>query len=307
MSREENNRYLRGVADKQLRKVPVLGWLGRHPFRKLLLIWAVLLPLWYGFHAFFTHPSPITGDGEWPTPKSQVPPGLGQQLLPFLILFFVLVGGSLAWRQYQVRKARRREAEALQHPDAEAWFRLTDELLPPSSPFPDVDVFRAQRRALGRILYGQDALARHELNAVDWRSKAPLLQAMERSSDALLQLICKDDPEQTLRLAREALALADINPAVPGAKLGRVFYDVLIHSAEVVTGQSTPEGLRLLEHHQEESPLIVVRLLCAWALRAAATQRNDPERAERMRQFLQTHAPHCAPLHRLPARASAEA
>lgn len=46
MSREENNRYLRGVADKQLRKVPVLGWLGRHPFRKLLLIWAVLLPVW---------------------------------------------------------------------------------------------------------------------------------------------------------------------------------------------------------------------------------------------------------------------
>ncbi|WP_375758000.1 hypothetical protein [Corallococcus exercitus] len=101
--------------------------------------------------------------------------------------------------------------------------------------------------------------------------------------------------------------MADLNPAIPGAKAGRVFYDVILHSAEVLMGTVTPEGMRTLEHHHEVSSLIVIRLVSAWALRAAFVQVKDLDRAERMRQFLQTHAPHCAPLHRLPARAMTDA
>ena len=302
MSREENNRYLREATHSQLRKLPVLGWLVPRPFLKLL-IWAVLLGLWAGFYVFFTNPSPTSEDGSasisTPAPQSV----MEHKLFPYLLIVVPVLVGSLALRQFRVRKVRRKEAEALQQPGPEAHLQLTDELLPPTSPFPDANLLRAQRRALARILYGQDAQARHELNAVDWRGKAPLLQAMERSSDALLHLLCKDDPEQALRLAREALSLADINPAIPGARQGRVYYEVLVHASELVTGHSAPEDLRTLEHHQAESSLLVVRLISAWALRAAATQRNDPEGAERMRQFLQTHAPHCVALHRLPAQA----
>ncbi|RKH01040.1 hypothetical protein [Corallococcus carmarthensis] len=300
MSREDNNRYLRSVANNQLRKIPILGRLGPHPFLKLLLFWGVLLALYAGFYVFFSNPSPMSEDGAGSIPAPRFQWEMGKQLLTYVALFFALMGASLGWRQFQAQKARRKEAEALQQPGPEAHLRLTDELLPPTSPFPDVDLLRAQRRALARVLYGQDALARHELNAVNWRGKAPLLQAMERGTDALLHMLCKDDPEQALTLAREALSLADLHPAVPGAKQGRVFYDVLVHSAEVLAGQVTPEGMRTLEHHHEVSSLIVIRLVSAWSLRAASTQVKDAERAERMRQFLQTHAPHCAALHRLP-------
>ncbi|NOK11828.1 hypothetical protein [Corallococcus exercitus] len=304
MSREENNRYLRNATKDQLRKLPLLGRLGSHPFLKLLLLWAALLALYGGFYVFFSNPT-HPGRSQ-PTPSSTLQPEWVPTLIAIFTLVFPVLGASLLWRQLQARKARRKEAEALLQPGPEAYLRLTDELLPPTSPFPDVDLLRAQRHALARILYGQDAQARHELNQVNWRGKAPLLQAMERGMDALLHLLCKDDPERGLTLAREALAMADLNPAIPGAKTGRVFYDVLLHSAEVLTGTVTPEGTRTLEHHQEGSPLIVVRLLSAWALRVASVQGKDLDRAERMRQFLQTHAPHCAPLHRLPARAMAD-
>ncbi|MGE6762155.1 hypothetical protein ACQKGO_29365 [Corallococcus interemptor] len=302
MSREENNRYLREATHSQLRKLPVLGWLVPRPLLKILL-GAVLLGLWASFYAFFTHSSSTSEDGSASSSTTASQWELGHTLFPYLLVIVPAIVGSLALRQFRVRKVRRKEADALQQPGPEAHLQLTDELLPPTSPFPDANLLRAQRRALARILYGQDAQARHELNAVDWRGKAPLLQALERGSDALLHLLCKDDPEQALRLAREAFSLADINPAIPGARQGRVFYEVLIHSAELVAGPSTPEGLRTLEHHQAESSLLVVRLLSAWALRADATRRNDLERAERMRQFLQTHAPHCVALHRLPAQA----
>ncbi|RKH41749.1 hypothetical protein D7X55_16845 [Corallococcus sp. AB049A] len=306
MSREENNRYLREATHSQPSKLPVLGWLVPRPLLKILF-WAVLLGLWASFYVFFTTPSPTSEGGNesisTPAPRSV----MEHKLFPYLLVIVPAIAGSLALRQFRIRKVRRKEANALQQPGPEAHLRLTDELLPPTSPFPDANLLRAQRRALARILYGQDAQARYELNAVDWRGKAPLLQAMERGSDALRHLLCKDDPEQARMLAREALSLADINPAIPGARQGRVFYEALVQASELVTGPSTPEDLRTLEHHQAQSSLLVVRLISAWALRAAATQRNDPEGAERMRQFLQTHAPHCAALHRLPARAMAKA
>lgn len=306
MSREENNRYLRDVTQSQLRKLPILGWLGAHPFRKLLIIWAVLLVLWYGFYAWFSNPSPFSGDGEWPVPELGVPQGMVREVLLYVVLFLAVFGVALLRQRLLVRKARRKEAEALQQPTPEALLQFMDALIPATSTFPDADLYRAHNRALARTLYGQDAQVLHELNQVNWKGKAPLLRALERGNDALLQLLCKDDPEQALTLGREALALADINPALPGASKSGVFYGVIIHAAELLTGKATPEGMQALEHHHEASSFIVIRLLSAWALRAAATQVKDTERAERMRQFLQTHAPHCAPLQRLPSRATAE-
>jgi hypothetical protein len=299
MSREENNRYLRQAVSNQFTQQTPLKWLGARPFRKLFILWAVLLALYGGFFVLFSNPTAAPGDTPSRAPSNAFSPfksyGLG------LVVALVVVGGALVVRRSKIQKALQKEARVLQHPDVSAYLQFVDELIPANSPIPDAALYRAQRRALAHVLYGQPDRARHELNGVSWQGKAPVLQSMERLADALLHLLCKDDPERAHALATEALSMTDMSSAIPGAQQGRVIHDVTLRGAEARMGTLTPDGMASLKRHHQESQLLLVRLVSAWGLRAAASHTQDASREEAMRQFLQTHAPHCVALTRASA------
>ncbi|CAM4009539.1 hypothetical protein G4177_35060 [Corallococcus sp. ZKHCc1 1396] len=302
MSREENNRYLKNLVTQQVGKNTLLGRLGiDQPLRKLVVVWAVLLGLFWLLDSIF---ATTTSSVRHPTKLGLEVPGFLSDLPPSMLLglglFLPIIGVMLALQLRKGHKTRQKEALALQQPEPDAYLQLMDELIPPDSAFPDAATYRAQNRAVAMTLYGKAHQARQELDAVPWKGKPPLLQSVERVTEALVCLLCTDDAARGLALAKEAVDMSQVSPHWSGASKWRVFHEVVLLVAEVLTGTATPTGVKALELHHQQTRLLVLRLVSAWGLWVAATQTKDVARAERMRAFLQQHAPHCAPLHRLP-------
>ncbi|MCP3163246.1 hypothetical protein [Myxococcus qinghaiensis] len=284
MSREENARYLESIRQRGA-LAPFKRWMKWWPF--LIVAYAVMYFMFSGGKA----------------PKLPSPEELsrsGSQLGLVLLFGGVLAAGSLGFAYWKGQATRRGIKAAFLHPDVTALLAVYDRMLAANSRFPDIDYVRVSSRALAHAFYGDAASARRELASINWAGRPPVIRAMERVGEATIILLCEDAPEKGLLLAKEALSMVDV-PSVVGASKARAYYEILVSIGELLTGTATPASLQVLEQHHQRAQLAMARLPSTWGLRVAYTRAGDTARAEAMREVLQREAPHCAPLHRIPA------
>ncbi|MFY2556310.1 hypothetical protein ACN469_01595 [Corallococcus terminator] len=280
MSREENARYLESIRQRN----------AIAPFKRWMKWWPFLIVAYAAMYFMFS-------GGKLPgLPSSEDLSRTGYTLLVGVGVF----AGALGFVFWRGQSARRKSREAFLHPDPSALLAIYEQVFAASSQFPDVACYRANSRALALGFYGDAASARRELASIDWAGRPPVIRAMERAGEATLLMLCEDEPERGLVLAKEALAMVEFPSPVAGSAQGRAYFEVGVAIGEVLTGTATAASLQVLEQHHQKTQLAMVRLLSVWGLRVAHTRAGNTARAEAMRELLQREAPHCAPLHRIP-------
>lgn len=281
MSREENARYLESIRQRSPAS-PLKRWMKWWPF--LIVAYAVLYFMFSG--------------GKLPGPPSFADLGrVGSQLLIGVVVFV----GALGFVFWRARSALRKTWAAFRHPDASALLAVHDQMLASNSRFPDIDYVRVSSRAMAQAFYGDAASARRELASIDWTGRPPVVRAMERVGEATILLLCEDAPEQGLALAKEALSMVELPDSDVDSAQARAYYEVCVGIGEVLTGTATPTTIAALEEHNQQTDVPVTWLMSGWGLRVAYTRAGDTVGVEAMRKQLQIEAPHCAPLHRIPA------
>lgn len=282
MSREENARYLESIRQRS----------AIAPFKRWMKLWPLLIVAYVAVYF-------MVSGGQTPAVSEEL--GRSRSQLGYALLFgVVLAMGAMGFASWKGQATRRGITAAFLHPDASALLAVYDRMLAPNSRFPDIDYVRVSSRAMAHAFYGDAASARRELASINWAGRPPVIRAMERVGEATIIQLCEDAPAQGLLLAKEALSMVGV-PSVVGANKALAYYEALVSIGEVLTGTATPASLQVLEQHHQLATLAMVRLPSTWGLRVAYARAGDTARAEAMREVLQREAPHCAPLHRIPA------
>jgi len=214
--------------------------------------------------------------------------------LGILLLWVLVIAGSYLFARSKVSKTRDAYWRALREADPGALIAVADRALK-GDVMPDVDAFRAQSRALAYALYGRGELAFEAMGSVDWSAKAPMIQALGLSAEAVTELLCRRAAPRAHDLARRARELASISGSFPGAAESNRYYETCLAAAAVLANEPAPK-LSVLEASAADSRFPQRRLIASFALAIAAERAVDGERAARLRAFVREAAPHCAPL-----------
>ncbi len=89
--------------------------------------------------------------------------------------------------------------------------------------------------------------------------------------------------------------MADASPVFPGQKQSVALQNAYILTGEIMTGKGDAEAVALLESCFEQLPLLY-QVFVAWCLGTVHAGAGTMEGVEKMRQFLQEHAPYCTGL-----------
>ena len=155
----------------------------------------------------------------------------------------------------------------------------------------------AQARAAAWTLYGREQEALRALDAVDWRGKAPLVQAGGLASESMVELLCRRNALRALALAEKARALAEVSKAIPGAARSARSHNLWVAVAGAVQGGDPASDRHWLEAGAQDAANPISQLYASFGLALALERSGDFERAGQLRDFLRQVAPHCAPLH----------
>jgi hypothetical protein len=272
MSKRDNHWYLVEVAINSLRR----AFGGR---------WKIVVPIWIGLVLIFFAIFQAGG----------VAPDVFGRLLGLLVAVVATVPLTRAfWIRANVRKAY---AQALRADGPDQLVAVVARAMRTARSLPDLAAFSAQATALAYALYGREDEAFRSLSAVEWKGRAPLIQAVGLSAEGLVELLCRRNVSRALELTRRARALASLSAAVPGAAATERYHGTLVGLAEAMQGTASAMSVRAMEESAADQRQPALRALGSLGLAVISEQSGDTERARSLRARLAEDAPHCAPLH----------
>jgi hypothetical protein len=168
-----------------------------------------------------------------------------------------------------------------------------------STLIPNGDALLSHSSALAYTLYADYPAARAALARVAWNERPPLVRALRRSVEALLCYFDTQEYARGLDLAESAKELAAIPALFPGARTAAAAHESYGEIGQVLCGKSTEATVASLERKMASLPLIG-RLLVAWGLAIAYSQRGNTAKAEDMLAFVRKYAPHCRAVTSMP-------
>lgn len=166
---------------------------------------------------------------------------------------------------------------------------------------PDSDAHAAHAAAMAYALYGSAEDATAALSAVDWRSRAPLIQALGLIAEGTIVLLCRRDPRRALELYREADQRSAVSGRMPGARTSQLSRAAFIAVGQAIMGTETSADVATLETMAGRKRYPALQLLATCGLAAAMDHAGNQRRADELRSDLRRTAPHCQPLHLSPA------
>lgn len=285
-----------GEKNRRYRRNQVAGSLTPR-FGRTLLLWVLLVG---AFLAIFELAQQDPGTLFASSPRAAAAlrwlnANLGGVILAgFVTLFVAFVS---------VRRARGRillaaYRESLQKPDPTRLIELLSWEAARDRRADDRDATAAYLEAQAHVVYGNPAEARKALATVDWEMRAPIVHAMGLYVEAQLAMLCEGDPHGGLSLAVRAQEMTALGGKEPP-------FSVIVALGEVLCGVVNPDTIRGLEIVAAKPERLLVRFLAAYALVVAYTRSGETAKAEPWRRLLETEAPHCRPLHRMPGSGDA--
>jgi len=145
------------------------------------------------------------------------------------------------------------------------------------------DAAAAHLSALAATVYGQFDRAREELAAVDWNKTPAMYRGHRLHVLALIALLEKQDRAEALRLAAEAQALEQTDPAgsLP------VLHDAIL----VAAGEANEEAIKRVQQGARRKAG-ALPAVCAWALWLHFYRTGQAVEALTWRDRLRAAAPH---------------
>jgi hypothetical protein len=147
----------------------------------------------------------------------------------------------------------------------------------------NADAAAAHLSALAATIYGQFDRAREELAAVDWDKAPAMYQGHRLHVLALIALLEKQDKAGALRLAAEAQALEQTEPAgsLP-----------ILHDAILIAAGEGGEELVTRTKLAADRKAGALPAICAWALWLHYYRAGQTTEANQYRERLRAAAPH---------------
>ena len=148
---------------------------------------------------------------------------------------------------------------------------------------PHADAAAAHLGALAATVYGQFDRAREELDGVDWDAAPAMYRGHRLHMLALIVLLEKHDNAEAVRLANEALALEQTDPAggLP-----------TLHSAILVAaGEGDVDAIKRIQRAANRN-IGAIPAVCAWALSLYCGRNGQPSEAAGYRARALEAAPH---------------
>jgi hypothetical protein len=251
MSKEENRKYLSGLWAPSLIVLT--------PFA-VMLCWSVV------------------GFGSGPLDFGPALAGLGA---------VVLVSAYVFWH---ARRKANAMVVALRSPTPEPLLTLIDVAFE-SAQIADKDAFHAQSRAVALALYGDGSRAREALRPVDWRRRAPIIQAAGVASEGLIAMLCDGEFERGLRDAKRARSLAELAPGTFGSKASNRFYASLVAFGQVLVGEHDASAVPTLQEAAKTKAFPTLKAIALAGLVADAQRSGTAAHAEALRNELTAFAP----------------
>ena len=212
-------------------------------------------------------------------------------------LTLLLVAVGLVMARVRQNGFRGSYWKALASPTPEPLLRLAEQAAATMKAMPDGDALGAHERVMACALYGDEPRAAAALAGIDWKSRAPLIQAIGSSSEAVRVLLCRRDARRFLELTRLARAQASVSAMVPGAAQTERYFNTCVAMGEALLDLGAPKNLKWLEESAADDRFPALQLLASLGLAVALERSGDTARASQLRDFLRQAAPHCAPLH----------
>lgn len=254
MSREKNQKYLRGL------------WV-----RSLWLVPLVIVSVGWSFWGERSRAAALTG-------------------LPWLAgLATVAIMGAFMW--WWSRRLINGMTNALRSATPEPLLALVEASTKRATLVADMDAFGAQSCAVALALYGEGQRARERLKPIDWHRRAPLVRAAGVVSESLIALLCDGDFEVGLREAKRAKSLAELAPGTVGAKASDRFYASVLALAQILAGEEDASAVPTLQSAAQVSMYPTLKAIALAGLAADALQSGPPENADARRKELASFAP----------------